>query len=77
VIDERGFVDGVKVAGKCSKANVLGGSSGVYLGFEEKRTSIEAEQAGLKSFIGGLVGGLLWWKGGRVGKGMEDEILNR
>jgi len=24
VIDERGFVDGVKVARKCSKANVLG-----------------------------------------------------
>lgn len=24
IIDERGFVDGVKVARKCSKANVLG-----------------------------------------------------
>jgi hypothetical protein len=24
VIDERGFIDGVKVARKCSKANVLG-----------------------------------------------------
>jgi Helix-loop-helix DNA-binding domain len=24
VVDERGFVDGVKVARKCSKANVLG-----------------------------------------------------
>ena len=24
IVDERGFVDGVKVARKCSKANVLG-----------------------------------------------------
>ena len=39
VIDKRGFVDGVKVARKCSRANFLG--KAVYSGFEETRTLIE------------------------------------
>ncbi|KAM6492554.1 hypothetical protein JOM56_012278 [Amanita muscaria] len=39
VIDERSYVDGVKVARKCSKANVLGNAvETVHPSYEEART---------------------------------------
>lgn len=57
VIDERGFVDGVKVARKCSKANVLGKAVEYIRVLKKREHRLKAEQAGLKSLIGGLVGG--------------------
>jgi len=57
VIDERGFVDGVKVARKCSKANVLGKAVEYIRVLKKREHRLRAEQAGLKSLIGGLVGG--------------------
>lgn len=74
-VDERGFVDGVKVARKGSKANVLGKAVEYiryvqippttydsvlikYLRVLKKREArLKREQNGLKSLIGGLVGG--------------------
>jgi hypothetical protein len=57
VIDERGFVDGVKVARKCSKANVLGKAVEYIRVLKKREHRLRAEQAGLKTLIGGLVGG--------------------
>ena len=57
VIDERGFVDGVKVARKCSKANVLGKAVEYIRVLKKREHRLKAEQAGLKTLIGGLVGG--------------------
>jgi hypothetical protein len=57
VIDERGFVDGVKVARKCSKANVLGKAVEYIRVLKKREHRLKAEQAGLKALIGGLVGG--------------------
>lgn len=57
VIDERGFVDGVKVARKCSKANVLAKAVEYIRVLKNREHRLEAEQAGLKSLISGLVGG--------------------
>ncbi|KIL55821.1 hypothetical protein M378DRAFT_28488 [Amanita muscaria Koide BX008] len=54
VIDERGYVDSVKVARKCSKANVLG-KAVEYIKVREQR--LRAEQTGLRALVGGLVGG--------------------
>ena len=54
MIDELGLVDEVKNARKCSKANVLGESCGVY---SKREHQLWAEQAGLKLLIGGHVGG--------------------
>jgi hypothetical protein len=57
VIDERGFVDGVKVARKCSKANVLGKAVEYIRVLKKREQRLKSEQAGLKSLISGLVGG--------------------
>ena len=57
VIDERGFVDGVKVARKCSKANVLGKAVEYIRVLKKRELRLKAEQDGLKALISGLVGG--------------------
>ncbi|KAF5383267.1 hypothetical protein D9615_005063 [Tricholomella constricta] len=57
VIDERGFVDGVKVARKCSKANVLGKAVEYIRVLKKREMRLKAEQAGLKVLVSGLVGG--------------------
>ena len=57
VIDDRGFVDGVKVARKCSKANVLGKAVEYIRVLKKREHRLKAEQAGLKTLIAGLVGG--------------------
>jgi hypothetical protein len=57
VIDERGFVDGVKVARKCSKANVLGKAVEYIRVLKKRENRLKAEQAGLKTLVG-LVGAL-------------------
>jgi len=57
VIDERGFVDGVKVARKCSKANVLGKAVEYIRVLKKREQRLKAEQAGLKTLVSGLVGG--------------------
>ena len=57
VIDERGFEDGAKVARKCSKANVLGKAVEYIRVLKKRKHRLWAEQAGLKSLVGGLVGG--------------------
>ncbi|KAJ3508517.1 hypothetical protein NLJ89_g5707 [Agrocybe chaxingu] len=57
IIDERGFVDGVKVARKCSKANVLGKAVEYIKVLKRREKRLKAEQAGLKTLVSGLVGG--------------------
>ncbi|KAG6888195.1 hypothetical protein C0995_009975 [Termitomyces sp. Mi166 len=57
VVDERGFVDGVKVARKCSKANVLGKAVEYIRVLKKREARLKNEQVGLKSLISGLVGG--------------------
>ncbi|KAK7439376.1 hypothetical protein VKT23_017599 [Stygiomarasmius scandens] len=57
VIDERGFVDGVKVARKCSKANVLGKAVEYIRVLKKRELRLKREQEGLKSLVSGLVGG--------------------
>jgi len=57
VVDERGFVDGVKVARKCSKANVLGKAVEYIRVLKKREMRLKGEQAGLKALIAGLVGG--------------------
>ncbi|KAF5351240.1 hypothetical protein D9756_008308 [Leucocoprinus leucothites] len=56
-IDERGYVDGVKVARKCSKANVLGKAVEYIRVLKRREIRLRAEQDGLKSLVCGLVGG--------------------
>ncbi|KAJ4468828.1 hypothetical protein J3R30DRAFT_3554706 [Lentinula aciculospora] len=57
VIDERGFVDGVKVARKCSKANVLGKAVEYIRVLKKREIRLKREQHGLKALVNGLVGG--------------------
>ena len=57
VIDERGYVDGVKVARKCSKANVLGKAVEYIKVLKRREHRLRAEHAGLKTLVSGLVGG--------------------
>jgi len=57
MIDERGYVDGVKVARKCSKANVLGKAVEYIRVLKRRELRLRAEQDGLKTLICGLVGG--------------------
>ncbi|KAJ2937071.1 hypothetical protein H1R20_g24, partial [Candolleomyces eurysporus] len=57
VIDERGFVDGVKVARKCSKANVLGKAVEYIRVLKKREIRLKQEQNGLKALVCGLVGG--------------------
>lgn len=77
VIDERGYVDGVKVARKCSKANVLGKAVEYIRVLKRREMRLKNEQEGLKSLICGLVGGqaLLreWEKEWRLRFGGEEK----
>ncbi|KIY73822.1 hypothetical protein CYLTODRAFT_439501 [Cylindrobasidium torrendii FP15055 ss-10] len=57
LIDERGFVDGVRVARKCSKANVLGKAVEYISVLKKRENRLKREQDGLKALVGGLVGG--------------------
>ncbi|KAG6877357.1 hypothetical protein C0992_010191 [Termitomyces sp. T32_za158] len=57
VVDERGFVDGVRVARKCSKANVLGKAVEYIRVLKRREARLRNEQAGLRSLVAGLVGG--------------------
>ncbi|KAL0578128.1 hypothetical protein V5O48_003871 [Marasmius crinis-equi] len=59
VIDERGFVDGVKVARKCSKANILGKAVEYIRVLKKREIRLKREQDGLKQLVRGLVGGPL------------------
>ncbi|TCD68870.1 hypothetical protein EIP91_009585 [Steccherinum ochraceum] len=56
-VDTRGFVDGVKVARKMSKANVLGKATEYIKVLKRREARLTREQDGLKSLIAGLVGG--------------------
>ncbi|KAI0319445.1 hypothetical protein OF83DRAFT_1170214 [Amylostereum chailletii] len=57
VVDERGYVDGVKVARKVSKANVLGKAAEYIRVLKRREARLKREQDGLRSLIGGLIGG--------------------
>ncbi|KAI0360421.1 hypothetical protein OH77DRAFT_1418340 [Trametes cingulata] len=57
VVDSRGFVDGVKVARKMSKANILGKATEYIRVLKKREARLKREQDGLKSLISGLVGG--------------------
>ncbi|PBK98782.1 hypothetical protein ARMGADRAFT_1162057 [Armillaria gallica] len=57
IIDERGYVDGVKVARKCSKANVLGKAVEYIRVLKKREMRLKREQDGLKALVSGLVGG--------------------
>ncbi|KAI0698068.1 hypothetical protein C8T65DRAFT_614443, partial [Cerioporus squamosus] len=57
VVDARGFVDGVKVARKMSKANILGKATEYIRVLKKRESRLKREQEGLKSLITGLVGG--------------------
>ncbi|KAL4246402.1 hypothetical protein ABKN59_009155 [Abortiporus biennis] len=80
VVDSRGFVDGVKVARKMSKANILGKATEYIRVLKKRESRLRREQDGLKSLLSGLVGGpaLLkeWereWRD-RFGGSEKDEI---
>ncbi|KII91270.1 hypothetical protein PLICRDRAFT_51441 [Plicaturopsis crispa FD-325 SS-3] len=57
MVDDRGFVDGVKVARKGSKANVLGKAVEYIRVLKKREARLKREQNGLKSLVAGLVGG--------------------
>ncbi|TFK49355.1 hypothetical protein OE88DRAFT_1662871 [Heliocybe sulcata] len=57
VIDERGFVDGVRVARKTSKASILGKAVDYIRVLKKRETRLKREQDGLRCLIFGLVGG--------------------
>ncbi|CDO71201.1 hypothetical protein BN946_scf184845.g72 [Trametes cinnabarina] len=57
VVDARGFVDGVKVARKMSKANILGKATEYIRVLKKREARLKREKDGLKSLISGLVGG--------------------
>ncbi|KAF7318201.1 BHLH domain-containing protein [Mycena chlorophos] len=81
VIDARGYVDGVKVARKCSKANVLGKAVEYIRVLKNREHRLARELAGLKTLLGGLVGGnelLREWERewtARFGGPETDEII--
>lgn len=56
-VDERGFVDGVKVGRKMSKANILGKATEYIRVLKRREARLRREQAGLKSLVSGLVNG--------------------
>lgn len=79
-VDERGFIDGVKVARKCSKANVLGKAEEYIRVLKRREKRLVMEHNGLKALLSGLAGGanLLkeWekeWKA-KYGGAEKDEI---
>ncbi|KAL5476939.1 hypothetical protein ACEPAI_3125 [Sanghuangporus weigelae] len=57
VIDERGYIDGVKVARKGSKANVLGKAVEYIHVLKRREMRLKREQEGLKALMRSLVGG--------------------
>lgn len=77
VIDERGFVDGVKVARKCSKANVLGKAVEYIRVLKRRERRLKAELGGVKVLVEGLVGGAAlireWEKQWRARFGGEEK----
>lgn len=77
VINERGFVDGVKVARKCSKANVLGKAVEYITVLKKRENRLKREQDGLKALVSGLVGGpellTAWEKEWRANFGGEEK----
>ncbi|KAH9914090.1 hypothetical protein B0H21DRAFT_713822, partial [Amylocystis lapponica] len=84
VVDTRGFVDGVKVARKMSKANVLGKATEYIRVLKKREARLKREQDGLKSLVSGLVGGpalLKEWErewrerfGGEEKDEVEDDV---
>ena len=80
VVDERGFVDGVKVARKGSKANVLGKAVEYIRVLKKRENRLKREQDGLKALIRSLVGGpelvqqweTMWRE--RFGGAEKDEV---
>ena len=64
VIDERGFVDGVKVAQKRSKANVLGTAMEYIPRFKETGTPIEGRTSGIDIALWRS----RWWSQWKSGK---------
>ncbi|KAJ7743193.1 hypothetical protein B0H16DRAFT_1463831 [Mycena metata] len=79
-IDARGFVDGVKIARKCSKANVLGKAVEYIRVLKNREKRLTRELEGLKTLLRGLVGGtelLGEWERewvGMFGGGERDEV---
>ncbi|KAJ7025547.1 hypothetical protein C8F04DRAFT_1400498 [Mycena alexandri] len=79
-IDARGFVDGVKIARKCSKANVLGKAVEYIRVLKNREKRLTRELDGLKTLLRGLVGGtemLGAWERewvGMFGGGERDEV---
>ncbi|EJD05561.1 uncharacterized protein FOMMEDRAFT_145060 [Fomitiporia mediterranea MF3/22] len=57
VIDERGYIDGVKVARKGSKANVLGKAVEYIRVLKRREMRLKREKDGLKALVRSLVGG--------------------
>lgn len=57
VIDERGYIDGVKVARKGSKANVLGKAAEYIRVLKRREMRLKKEKDGLKALMRSLVGG--------------------
>lgn len=57
VIDERGFIDGVKVARKGSKANVLAKATEYIRVLKRREFRLKREQDGLKALVRSIVGG--------------------
>ncbi len=57
VIDERGYVDGVKVPRKCGKANILGKAVEYIRVLKKREMRLKREQDGLKVLVFRLVGG--------------------
>ncbi|KAJ6596593.1 hypothetical protein B0H10DRAFT_757537 [Mycena sp. CBHHK59/15] len=80
VVDARGFVDGVRVARKCSKANVLGKAVEYIRVLKRREARLARELAGLKTLLAGLVGGralLAEWEAewtARFGGPETDEV---
>ncbi|KAJ7864216.1 hypothetical protein B0H14DRAFT_2736465 [Mycena olivaceomarginata] len=57
IVDSRGFVDGVKVARKCSKTNVIGKAVEYIRVLKKREARLARELTGVKTLLGGLVGG--------------------
>ncbi|KAJ7243710.1 hypothetical protein C8J57DRAFT_1365616 [Mycena rebaudengoi] len=57
VVDSRGFVDGVKLARKCSKATVLGKAVEYIRVLKNREHRLTRELSGLKTLLSSLVGG--------------------
>ncbi|KAG8934278.1 hypothetical protein FRC01_004059 [Tulasnella sp. 417] len=57
VVDERGFVDGVRAARKASKASILGKAAEYIHVLKKREIRLRHEATGLRLLIGSLVGG--------------------